>query len=325
MPYVQYRQMIPPGSSARTHIFTVDVEEYFQVSAFEHVVPRQDWPSYPSRVAESIARLLLLLAQGEARATFFVLGWLAKRQPDMVRRIAAAGHEIASHGWSHERVTAQTAGQFRSDVRTTKEVLEEITGLPVLGYRAPSFSIVPEYEWALDVLVEEGYLYDSSLFPIRRANYGYPDAPPVPHVIERSGGYLVEFPPATTVWRGLRIPAAGGAYFRHFPYAITRHVFREHAAAGVPAVFYIHPWELDPDQPRLPVSMVTRVRHYRGLSKTASRIERLLSEFRFATMREALASAFTGEYSALPTPPPGLFDGLNEMPGLARPQPLEAQ
>jgi polysaccharide deacetylase family protein (PEP-CTERM system associated) len=239
-------------------------------------------------VSANVDRLLELLARHGVTGTFFTLGWVAKRHPLVVRRIAAAGHEIASHGWWHRKITKQTASEFREDVRLAKQVLEDITGGPVAGYRAPSFSIVPGREWALDVLIEEGYSYDSSMFPVRRADYGYPDATPIAHVIQRAGGQLYEFPLATTMWNGVRLPAAGGGYLRHFPYNVVHRAFKEHTEAGVPAVFYIHPWELDPDQPRLPVPLVTRLRHYRGLKGTAERIERLLSSFQFTALRNGL-------------------------------------
>ena len=270
------------------HFFTVDVEEYFQVNAFDEYIPRESWPTYPSRVAENVDRLLDMLARHRVVGTFFTLGWIAKRHPRVVKRIAQAGHEIASHGWWHRKVTALTASEFREDVRLSKEVLEDITGIRVLGFRAPSFSIVPGREWAIDVLIEEQYAYDSSMFPVRRPEYGYPDAPPIAHVIERPAGRLCEFPLATTVWNGVRIPAAGGGYLRHFPYHVIQRAFREHTENRLPGVFYIHPWELDTEQPRLPVPLVTRVRHYRGIRNTAERVERLLSEFNFTALRDAL-------------------------------------
>jgi polysaccharide deacetylase family protein (PEP-CTERM system associated) len=270
------------------HFFTVDVEEYFQVNAFDDVIPRDAWADFPSRVAENVDRLLDVLVRHGVTGTFFTLGWVAKRHPRVVRGIAAAGHEIASHGWWHRKVTTMTPSEFREDIRQSKEVLEDITGHAIGGFRAPSFSIVPGREWAFDVLIEEGYLYDSSLFPVRRPDYGYPNAPPIAHVIERPSGQLYEFPLATTVWNGVRIPAAGGGYLRHFPYHIVRRAFREHSLSSVPAVFYIHPWELDVEQPRLPVSLLARMRHYGGLRNTADRLERLLTEFRFTSLNQAL-------------------------------------
>jgi polysaccharide deacetylase family protein (PEP-CTERM system associated) len=271
------------------HHFTIDLEEYFQVSAFESCVARCEWERLESRVGAEVARLLDLLARHEARATFFVLGWVAERQAELIRTIARAGHEIASHGWDHARVTHQTRRQFRESIRRTKNVLEEITGVSVQGFRAPSFSIVPGGEWALDLLIEEGYRYDSSLFPVRRPGYGYPNGLPHPHWLNRPAGRLAEIPPTTLRWLGLRLPAAGGAYFRLLPYGVVRAAFRQCERRGVPGTFYIHPWEIDPAQPRLDVSWLTRLRHYGGLGRTAGRLERLLAEFRFTTVRDTVA------------------------------------
>lgn len=273
------------------HIFSVDVEEYFQVHAFERVVARDDWPAYPSRVAACVDRILEMLSARGATGTFFVLGWLAERNPALVRRIADGGHEIASHGWSHTKVTSMTPQTFLEDVRRSRAVLEDVAGVPILGYRAPSFSITPETEWALDVLLEAGYVYDSSLFPIKRANYGFPETPPLPHRIRRKNGVLIEFPMTTMRWNGLRVPAAGGGYFRHFPYAVTRRAFRDCAAAGIPGVFYIHPWEVDPEQPRVRVNWLTRMRHYGGLQSTAGRLADLLSEFRFTSIARCMSES----------------------------------
>jgi len=272
------------------HHFTVDLEEYFQVSAFESRVARSAWERFESRVVGEVAPLLELLSRHEARATVFVLGWVAERQADLIRTIARAGHEIASHGWDHARVTHQTPLQFRDSIRRTKEVLEEITGAPVVGFRAPSFSIVPGREWALDILIEQGYRYDSSLFPVRRPGYGYPDGQPDPHWLERPAGRLAEIPPTTLPWCGLRLPAAGGAYFRLLPYGVVRAALRQCERRGVPGTFFIHPWELDPAQPRLDVSWFTRVRHYGGLRRTVPRLERLLAEFRFTAVRDTVAA-----------------------------------
>jgi len=272
------------------HHFTVDLEEYFQVSAFETRVARSEWDRFESRVAGQVARLLDLLARHEARATFFVLGWLAQRQPELIRTLAGAGHEIASHGWDHVRVTHQTPRQFRASICRTKDLLEEITGAPVLGFRAPSFSIVPGKEWALHVLIEAGYRYDSSLFPVRRPGYGYPNGLAHPHWLDRPAGRLAEIPPTTLRWCGLRLPAAGGAYFRLLPYGVVRAALRQCERGGTPGTFYIHPWEIDPAQPRLDVSWLTRLRHYGGLGRTPGRLERLLSEFQFTTVRDTLAA-----------------------------------
>jgi polysaccharide deacetylase family protein (PEP-CTERM system associated) len=272
------------------HVFTVDVEDYFQVYAFERVVNRSEWDGYPTRVVRNTEVILELLERHAATGTFFTLGWVAKKHPELIRRIVDAGHEIASHGWWHRKVTSLTREEFREDCHASRAILEQISGQPVVGYRAPSFSITPGFEWAFDVLLETGYRYDSSLFPIRRMNYGYPKTPPIPHLIHREGGDLIEFPLAMTRVAGMQVPAAGGGYFRQFPYGITRQGFREYTNAKIPGVFYIHPWEVDPEQPRLAVPWLTEVRHYRNLHRTAPRLERLLSEFRFTSIARRLAS-----------------------------------
>jgi polysaccharide deacetylase family protein (PEP-CTERM system associated) len=266
------------------HHFTVDVEEHFQVAAFERHVARESWDALESRVATNVARLLELLERHGARGTFFILGWVAERQPAMVQAIARAGHEIASHGWDHRRVTQQTPEEFRVSVRRAKDALEALVGRPVLGFRAPSFSIVAGREWALDILLEEGYRYDSSLFPVRRPGYGYAAGARDPYWLERPAGRLAEVPPATLAVAGQNLPAGGGAYFRLFPFALVRAALRACERRGVPGTFYIHPWETDPAQPRVAVPWTTRVRHYGGLGRTVRRLERLLSEFRFTSI-----------------------------------------
>lgn len=272
------------------HLFSIDVEEHFQVSAFDRVLSRDDWDAQPSRVERNTDLLLELLARHDATATFFTLGWVAERHPDLIRRIAAAGHELASHGWWHRKVTSLSPDDFREEIRASKRVLEDLVGRPVLGYRAPSFSIVPGGEWAFDVLLEEGYRYDSSLFPIRRPDYGYPAAPPHPHDIVRPAGTLLEIPLATRLMFGIRLPAAGGGYLRQAPLSWTRGAFRSLGAAGTPGMFYIHPWEVDPGQPRLPVGALTRFRHYRGLHRVVPQLEQLLGEFRFSSVERWLAT-----------------------------------
>ncbi len=268
------------------NLFTVDVEEHFHVNAFDRLVSRDDWDGLPSRVERNVDLLLELLAKHNAVGTFFILGWVARRQPGMVRGIADAGHEIASHSFWHRRVGTLTPAEFREDVRVSKAAIEDAAGQPVFGFRAPSFSIVPGTEWAFDVLLEEGYRYDSSIFPIRRPGYGYPEAPTHAYVIRRPAGVLLEIPLATTTVAGLRLPAAGGGYLRHLPIGLIRRALREHSGRRAPAMFYIHPWEIDPDQPRLAVPLITRVRHYRGLAKTLPRLERLLEEFRFTSVAQ---------------------------------------
>jgi polysaccharide deacetylase family protein (PEP-CTERM system associated) len=292
------------GQITTSHFFTVDVEEYFQVRAMESLVRRDEWLSHPSRVARSIDALLGSLERHHARGTFFVLGWLARHRPEVVLAIADAGHEIASHGFWHERVVSLDRGAFREDIRSSKAALEDLISAPVAGYRAPNFSIIPGCEWAFDVLLEEGYRYDSSLFPIRRRGYGYPSARRVPHLIRRPEGRLAEFPLATTSIFAYPVPAAGGGYLRQFPYAVIRRAFQEATDRREPATFYIHPWEIDPGQPRLPVSSLNRVRHYRGLDGALARVERLLEEFRFGTIAsylpqlEASASTHAAEGAA---------------------------
>ena len=267
-----------------THCFTVDVEEHFQVSAFHKVVPRGDWVRHPSRVESNVARLVDLLDRFGASGTFFILGCVAEDHPAVVRRIAASGHEVASHGWDHQRVTEQSPQQFREDVQASKRLLEDLTGEPVLGFRAPSFSIVRGREWALDVLVEEGYRYDSSLFPVRRPGYGYAGGSRAPHWMERPAGRLLEVPPATLRLLGWNLPAAGGAYLRIFPLGLIRGALRAAERGGWPATVYIHPWEVDPDQPRVAAPPLARFRHYTGLARTVPRLERLLGEFQFTSI-----------------------------------------
>jgi polysaccharide deacetylase family protein (PEP-CTERM system associated) len=268
------------------HHFTIDVEEYFQVSAFEPYISRSTWDRFESRVAPQVESLLELLDRHGARATCFVVGWVAERQRNLIRTIARAGHEVASHGWDHARVTTLTPAQFRDSIRRSKQLLEDITGVSVVGFRAPSFSIVRGREWALDLLIEEGYRYDSSLFPVRRPGYGYADGQPDPYWLERPAGWLVEIPPTTLQLPGVRLPAAGGGYFRLLPYGVVRAALRQCERREVPGTFYIHPWEIDPGQPRLEVSWLTRARHYGGLGRTLPRLERLLTEFRFQPIRE---------------------------------------
>jgi polysaccharide deacetylase family protein (PEP-CTERM system associated) len=290
-------------TTSTAHIFTVDVEEYFQVHAFEGVIRRSEWPALPSRVEQNVDVLLDLLAEHDVIATFFILGWVADRHPQVVRRIAEAGHEIASHGWWHYRVTTLQPDEFREDIRSSKALLEDISGQQVSGYRAPSFSITPDSQFAFEVLLEEGYLYDSSVFPIRRPDYGWPGAPPIPYVKNCANGALFEFPLATSLWGPFRIPAAGGGYFRQFPFGLVQRAFREHSTEGIPAVFYIHPWELDPEQPRIRVGPLTRLRHYRGLGSSCARLQRLFQEFRFTSIAGRLASGPSTKLDIeLPTP-----------------------
>jgi len=277
--------------STRRHLFTVDVEDYFQVVAFEPVVRREEWDSYPDRVESNTDRMLGLLAAHGVQGTFFTLGWVARKHPALVRRIVAQGHEIASHGDWHRRVTRMSRQECLEELRSSKAALEDASGQPCIGFRAPSFSIVPGAEWAFDLLLEAGYRYDSSLFPIRRPDYGYPGVPLAPFWIRRSGGALLELPLATFGFGGMRLPAAGGAYLRQFPAGFVRRAFREAERDGRPGMFYVHPWEVDPEQPRIPCGPLTAVRHYRNIHLMYPRMEQLLGEFRFSSV----AAEFAGE------------------------------
>lgn len=285
-----------PEPTDTRHVFTVDVEEYFQVHAFEDLVHVEEWDCFPSRVARSTDRLLELLDESGARATFFVLGWVAERHPAVVRRVAEAGHEVASHSYWHHRVGELSPDEFREDARKARAVLEQITGQRVLGYRAPSFSLVEGTEWMLDVLAEEGYRYDSSLFPARKVGRGgYPGGGRFPRLVDTGSGRLLELPLTTARWAGVTLPAAGGAYLRHLPYRLIRSGLRQFEAEGQPGVFYIHPWELDPDQPKIPGSLSSRVRHYRNLDRTEGLLERVLGEFEFTSARERFGLDEGGE------------------------------
>ncbi|MFL5542642.1 MAG: XrtA system polysaccharide deacetylase [Longimicrobiaceae bacterium] len=276
----------PAGDERPRHFFTVDVEEWFQVAALERAVPAARWETMESRLDAQVDALLAALEPAGVVGTFFTLGWVAARHPGTVRRIAAAGHELASHGWAHRRVTAMGPREFREDVRRSRAVLEELSGRAVLGYRAPNFSILPAWRWAFDLLLDEGYRYDSSLFPARHRGLG--DHPPHPHEVERTGGTLLEVPLSSVSLGPLAVPAAGGAWFRLLPYALTRRALRQAEARGTPGVFYLHPWELDPGQPRLSVGPATRLRHYGGVAGTAARLRRLLAEFRFTSIARGL-------------------------------------
>lgn len=267
------------------HFFTVDVEEYFQVVALAPYAPADRWESFESRVEASVDALLALMARYDALGTFFTVGWVAERHPEMMRRIVAAGHEVASHTYDHLRITHQTPAHFRESLRRTKRVIEDITGSEVWGFRAPSFSIVPGTEWALDILLEEGHRYDSSLFPVRRKGYGYPGGARDPYWIDRPAGRLAEFPPSTLRAMGLTLPAAGGAYFRILPPQLVHAALREAEGRGQPGTFYIHPWEWDPGQPRLEVPLLTRIRHYGGQHRVLRRIEDALQRFAFTSVR----------------------------------------
>jgi polysaccharide deacetylase family protein (PEP-CTERM system associated) len=279
-----------------TNAMTIDVEDYFQVSAFEHQVARSTWSGFESRVCRNTDRLLQILADADTRATFFVLGWVAERFPDLVRRIHDAGHELASHGYAHELVYTLSPDAFRSDLKRAQVAIESAAPCRVQGYRAPSFSITEKSLWALDILVDEGYAYDASIYPVRHDRYGIPSWPRHPHVVTRAGGDLWELPGSTMRWGGTNLPMGGGGYFRLLPYGWTRlGIRRLNASERQPAVFYLHPWEIDPDQPRLSAGTLSRVRHYTNLDKTEKRLQALLREFRFSTVQDMLTNIGGGE------------------------------
>ena len=270
---------------------SVDVEDYFQVSAFDRAVSRSSWDLRESRVVGNTERLLALFEESGVRATFFVLGWVAERCPGLVRRIVDGRHELASHGYAHRLIYNQSPEEFREDVRRARHLLEDCSGVRVFGYRAPSYSMVERSLWALDVLIEEGFCYDASIFPIHHDRYGIPHAPRHAHLVVRADGAIVEAPPSTVRWAGVNLPIAGGGYFRLLPYGITRWgIARLNRVEGRPAIFYLHPWEIDPSQPRIAASRLSRVRHYRNLHKTEPRLRALLREFRFSTVLKMLAS-----------------------------------
>ena len=268
---------------APCNALTIDVEDYFHVEAFARVIDRNDWETQPRRVAGNTGRLLDILGEAGATGTFFMLGWVAQRHPELVRRIVAEGHEIASHGSDHYRADQQSPDEFRADVRRSKALLEDTGGVPVLGYRAPTFSVGHQNRWVHAVLAEEGYRYSSSVYPIRHDLYGEPDAPRSPFCPQPG---FIEIPLTTVRIFGRNLPTAGGGYFRLLPYRLTRRALRKAGKdLGVPSIFYIHPWEIDPDQPRQSQApLLSRFRHYLNLGRTEGRLRRLLHDFRWARM-----------------------------------------
>jgi polysaccharide deacetylase family protein (PEP-CTERM system associated) len=290
---------------------TIDVEDYFHVSVFDGVVPRRQWDTLESRVCANTERLLEMFAEHRVHGTFFVLGWVAERFPGLVRQIAAHGHEIASHGYAHRLVYDQTPAAFREDVRRAKALLEATAGVRVFGFRAPSYSITPRSLWALDVLIDEGHTYDTSIFPIRHDRYGIPVSPRHPFTVHRATGELLEVPASTVRCGPFNLPIGGGGYFRILPYEWTRWgIARTNAVEDRPAIFYLHPWEIDPDQPKLRASLAGAFRHYRNLRVTESRLRRLLADFRFGRMVDVITvdelthAPSTAPVSALRSPLP---------------------
>lgn len=279
---------------ALVHAMTVDVEDWFQVQAMAGTVAREDWERLPRRVERNTGRILDLFAERQVKATFFTLAWVAERHPGLIRRIVAEGHELACHGWAHIRADAQSPEEFRADIRRSKALLEEIGGVAVAGYRAASFSIGRRNPWAFGILAEEGYAYSSSVYPVRHDIYGMPEAPrfpfrPIP------GGPFREFPITTVHALGRNWPAGGGGYFRLLPYALSAAALRRFAAAGKPGLFYFHPWEIDPGQPRqagLPLK--SRLRHYTNLGRMEDKLRRLLRSFAWDRMDRVLDAELPG-------------------------------
>ncbi|WP_405242510.1 XrtA system polysaccharide deacetylase [Lentisalinibacter salinarum] len=267
-----------PVKDELANALTCDVEDYFQVSAFEHLVPKSAWGEHECRIPRNVDRALQLYDDAGVKGTFFTLGWVAEHFPEVVRRIADAGHEVASHGMQHVRVWDQNAEDFRADISRTKKLLEDVTGQPVLGYRAASWSLDRRTPWAHQIMAEEGYRYSSSIYPIAHDHYGLPDAPVWPFYVRGCG--LLEIPASAPRLLGRNLPAAGGGYFRLLPLAVSRWlVNRVRNANRIPAIFYFHPWELDPDQPRMPgITLKTRFRHYLNLHRFEGRLVRLLKE-----------------------------------------------
>ncbi|MEW8375526.1 MAG: XrtA system polysaccharide deacetylase [Candidatus Thiodiazotropha sp.] len=269
---------------------TVDVEDYYQVSAFAKNIEKDNWCDYESRVERNTHKLLEIFAQYNTKGTFFVLGWIAERFPNLINEIEQAGHEIASHGYSHDLVYNQTIDKFREETGRTKEILENIINKPIYGYRAASYSIVQKSIWALDILTELGFTYDSSIFPIVHDRYGIPGAKTEPHVYKTEGGNsIIEFPISTVGLGKTRLPISGGGYFRLLPYWITRSGLNKiNNKEKKPFIFYMHPWEIDTGQPRIKSNMLSEFRHYNNISKFDQRLRKLLQDFKFSTVSDVL-------------------------------------
>lgn len=282
---------------------TVDVEDYFHVAAFARQIAPATWDRFPLRVERNTHRLLDLFAEREVRATFFVLGWVAERCPSLVRAIADQGHEVACHGYSHQLIYEQTPAVFRAETIRAKACLEDQTQRPVLGYRAASYSITKRSLWALDILAELGFAYDSSIFPIHHDRYGIPGSPRWPYrLYTSSGGSLIEFPPSTLAVGRHRLPVAGGGYFRIYPYPLTRFALsRLNRSEGRPFIFYLHPWEIDSEQPRIRAGRLSTFRHYTNLSRCEERLRRLLQDFSFTPAGEVLEGLVVPTVSAVGT------------------------
>jgi polysaccharide deacetylase family protein (PEP-CTERM system associated) len=282
-----------PAVQTVVNAMTVDVEDYFHVQAFATVIPRRDWDRYPMRVEHNTARVLEIFAARDTRATFFVLGWVAERCPKLVRSIFKAGHQIGCHGYDHRPVSEGSELDFRRDIRRAKQIIEDTVGAPVNCYRAPSYSITSRTLWALEILGEEGFDSDSSIYPILHDTYGIRGAPRFPHIkYLKCGRQLKEFPPSTLRIMGANVPVAGGGYLRLYPYNVTAWALHHlNDAEGRPGMVYLHPWELDPDQPRIPSNWLSKFRHYQNLHSTQAKCVRLLSEFSWAPLDDVLTDS----------------------------------
>ena len=280
------------AAEMRANAMTVDVEDYFHVSALSEVIRRDDWSTMEYRAERSTERLLELFEKQGIRATFFVLGWVTERSPALVRRIHAGGHEVACHGLTHELVYRQTPEVFRAETHKSKTMLEDAIGAPVIGYRAASYSITAASYWAIDILCELGFKYDSSIFPIAHDRYGIPGASRQPGPLRGKNGHtIVEFPLSTKKLFGVTVPVAGGGYFRLLPYWFTRWALSSiNRDDALPFIFYLHPWEIDADQPRFKASLLSRFRHYNNLDVCETRLRKLVQDFRFTTVRNVLSS-----------------------------------
>ena len=267
---------------------TVDVEDYFMVSAFSDVAPYESWGTYDSRVERNTKSILDILDAHSVKATFFIVGWVADKSPGLVKEIEERGHEIGCHGYTHRMLSDLTEGEFRDDTRRAKNILEDLVGHPILGYRAPSFSLTRRTTWAWDVLLEEGFRYDSSVFPIHHDRYGYPEFERFSKIVRGNGkGDLMEIPATTLRLFGVNLPCSGGGYFRLYPLRVTEWMFeRLNRLEGQPVVFYIHPWELDPGQPRMPGKLLSIFRHYVNIAGTGRKFDLLLSKYRFGPIRQ---------------------------------------
>lgn len=274
-------------SSAVLNALSVDVEDYFMVSAFEKHVKRSEWERFECRVEKNTMKILDIMDEYGARATFFVVGWVAERYPELVREIHRRGHELGCHSFSHRLIYEMTPDEFRQDLRKTRRAIESAGVGPVIGFRAPSFSVVERNLWALDILRKEGFKYDASIFPAAHARGGIADAARYPHWIKD----LAEFPMSTARVLGKSLPFSGGGYFRLFPYPLIRFGMEQSVRQGKPTIIYVHPWEFDPDQPRMKAAPVDRFKHYVNLDKTESKFRRLLRDYHFAPVRDVLASS----------------------------------